>query len=299
MNSALTEFSNRLADIVEQTSRDVVAIDTGGRFAASGLLWEPGVAATTCQLLGDVSRVELTLADGSKRPAEVAGRNTALDVAVLRYGDSSSSLPDRRPERTLRAGEIVLVVGRSPDTGARAAMGVLSSVSGPWRTHRGLKLDQFLRLDVALHPGSSGGAVVNTAGQVIGLATQAFSRFSVVAIPARTVERVVRQVLSVGKAVRGYLGVGLQPVRVSATAGIQERSGLILVSVEREGPAAKAGLLLGDTLLSINGTPVEHTDEVLDFLDPEWIGRTLQLELLRAGALMRLELCVGQTEEVR
>ena len=129
-----------------------------------------------------------------------------------------------------------------------ATLGIISACSGEWRTWRGGRLDHYIRLDLTLYPGSDGGAVVNTAGETIGIATSALSRIAGLAIPAVTIDRVVDEILTRGHVARGYLGVGLQPVELP-----DHQKGLIVLSLEPEGPAAKAGVLIGDILVTLGG----------------------------------------------
>ena len=151
------------------------------------------------------------LADGRKVPATLAGRDPGTDLAVLRV-EGVDAAPSFAPAESVKTGNLALAVARSADLGATATMGVISAVGGAWSTWRGGRLDQYIRLDVSLYPGSSGGAVVDTAGRVLGIATSALSRAAGVAIPAATIERVAGELLSKGRIPRGYLGVGLQPV---------------------------------------------------------------------------------------
>src|SRR5581483_6090353 len=120
--------------------------------------------------------------------------------------------PISRLAEGTKPGHLALAVGRSEDSGVNASMGIISAVSGPWRTWRGGRLDQYIRLDLTMYPASSGGAVVDSAGAVIGVATSGLSRLAGLAIPAASINRVLDDILSRGRVSRGYLGVGLQPV---------------------------------------------------------------------------------------
>src|SRR6185436_13361662 len=172
-------------------------------------------------------------------------------------------------------GNLVLTIGRSQDSGVNATMGIVSAVSGSWRTWRGGRLDNYIRLDLTLYPGSSGGAAINTAGEAIGIATSALSRIAGVAIPATTVDRVVDEILARGRVARGYLGVGLQPVELP-----DHQKGLIVLSLEREGPAAKGGVLIGDIVTSVAGIAVGDTDDVQLALEKHGAGTSVELGLL-------------------
>src|SRR5262249_37950693 len=148
-----------------------------------------------------------------------------------------------------------------------ASMGIISAFSGDWRTWRGGRLDHYIRLDLNMFPNSSGGAVVNTDGTAIGIATSALSRIAGVAIPAATVNRVLDQILARGHVTRGYLGVGLQPVELP-----DRHKGLIVLSLEPEGPAAKSGVLIGDILVNLGKATVGDTEDIQSVLEGHPVG---------------------------
>jgi len=168
-------------------------------------------------------------------------------------------------------------------------MGIVSAVSGSWRTWRGGRLDHYIRLDLTLYPGSSGGVVVNVDGSAIGIATSALSRIAGLAIPGSTIDRVVDELLAKGRVARGYLGVGLQPVKLS-----DHQRGLIVVSLESEGPAAKAGVLIGDVLLALGGAPVAATEELQGALESHPVGTTVEASVVRGGAGAKVAIVVGE-----
>src|SRR5262249_13440423 len=159
--------------------------------------------------------------------ATLAGTDPGTDVAVLKTDWTGDPAP--RAGAALVPGNLALTIGRSEDSGVNATMGIVSAVSGSWRTWRGGRLDQYIRPDLTLYPGSSGGVVVNTAGEAIGIATSALSRIAGVAIPASTIDRVLDEILTRGHIAKGYLGVGLQPVELP-----DHQKGLIVVKLEPE-----------------------------------------------------------------
>jgi len=168
-------------------------------------------------------------------------------------------------------------------------MGIVSAVSGSWRTWRGGRLDHYIRLDLTLYPGSSGGVVVNTAGEAIGIATSALSRIAGLAIPAATVDRVTDEILARGRVARGYLGVGLQPVELP-----DHQKGLIVLSLEPEGPASKAGVFIGDIFTSLGGKAAHDTDDLQSVLESHHVGQSVEAELLRGGVSKKLAIVIGE-----
>jgi S1-C subfamily serine protease len=168
-------------------------------------------------------------------------------------------------------------------------MGIVSAVSGEWRTWRGGRLDHYIRLDLTLYPGSSGGVVVDIDGRAIGIATSALSRIAGLAIPASNVDRTVDELLARGHVARGYLGLGLQPVELA-----EHRKGLIVVSLEAGGPAAKAGVIIGDVLLSLAGRPAHDTDDLAGVLESSGVGSPGEAEVLRGGDSRKLTIVIGE-----
>ena len=298
MGNSLVELSNELAGAVEQAGRAVVAVNARPRISSSGVHWRPGVIVTAEHAVKRDEEITVTLADGRTAAATLAGRDPGTDLATLKVEDAQVPLADFDGDESLRAGNVVLAVGRSAETGVNATMGVVSAVYGSWRTWRGGLIDRYIRLDVTLYPGSSGGAVVNAKGQVLGIATSGLSRIAGLAIPNSTVSRAVDELLAKGHVSRGYLGVGLHPVSLPAHLTNQlrlaEPNGLIVVMVEPNGPAERAGLLIGDILLALDGKPIQDTDDVLAALGGEVVGTVVKASILRGGTPAELSIAVGE-----
>jgi S1-C subfamily serine protease len=202
---------------------------------------------------------------------------------------NSGGEPKMADEASLRAGNLVLALGRRGADGVSANLGVISATGGAWRTFRGGQIERFIRPDINISPGFSGGALVDAAGRLAGLNTSGLSRGTAITIPPSTVNRVVNDLLTSGHVRRGYLGVGLHPVRLP-----DGREGLIVLSVEPDGPAAKSGVLLGDVLLTLAGKSISDTDDVQQHLGSEQVGKPLEAELVRGGGALRLTLVPGE-----
>ncbi len=153
----------------------------------------------------------------------------------------------------------------------------------------GGRLDHYIRLDLTVYPGSDGGAVVNSAGETIGIATTALSRIAGLAIPAVTIDRVVDEIPTRGRVARGYLGVGLQPVELP-----DHQKGLIVLSPEPGGPAANAGVLIGDILVKLGGKPVQDTDDIQLGLEGHAVGQKVEVEVLRGGEARPVGVVIGE-----
>ncbi len=288
MTSELAALSNDLAAAVERAGRSVVAVHARPRFSSSGVIWRPGVIVTAQHTIRREEEITVTLPDGGNRPATLAGGDPGTDVAVLRLAEPAGE-PAPPPAAEIKPGYLALAVGRSEDSGVNATLGILSAVSGPWRTWRGGRLDRYIRLDLTMYPASSGGLVVDTAGATIGIATSALSRIAGLAIPASSINRVLDEILTRGRVSRGYLGVGLQPVALP-----DHQKGLIVLSVEPGGPAATAGVLIGDVLVSLNGKAVADTDDIQTALESAGVGQTIPADLLRGGARKQLPVTIGE-----
>jgi S1-C subfamily serine protease len=297
VTNPLMTLSEHLASTVEQSGRSIVAIHARARFNSSGVHWSPGVVVTADHTIQKDDDIRVTGPDGSTHPAELAGRDPSTDLAVLRVKDLNIPVATKAGGSGLKPGNTILVVGRFKDS-VSAAFGVLSSVSGPSQTWRGGRLDQVLRLDVALHAGAAGGAVVDADGKLIGIASPALSRVAVFAIPVATVDRVTEKLLIHGRIPRGYLGVGLQPIAIPEhlknKLSLPTSSGLIAVSVDADAPAGQAGILIGDILLELAGRAMHRPENVQEVLDSESIGKKLAARILRAGNTMDVELTVGE-----
>ena len=161
MENGLAALSNELAAAVEQAGRSVVAVHGRPRISSSGIVWRPGVIVTADHGLRRDEGIRITDAHGNTVAAEIAGRDSGTDLAVLKAETPEATALPARTGDAIKAGNLMLVVGRSQDTGVTATLGVISSVSGPWHTWRGGKLDQFIRLDAGIYPGASGGIVVD------------------------------------------------------------------------------------------------------------------------------------------
>ena len=298
MQSSLVSFSNELAKLVEEFQTHVVAVHARSHYASSGVHWRSGYIVTADHTVGRDEDIQVTLADGKRVGATLAGRDSGTDIAVLKVAGLDSAAPPDAGGATAKVGELALVVGRSPDSGPNASLGVISAVSGPWRTWRGGRLDQYVRLDATLFPNSSGGAVVDCRGQLLGIATSGLSRIAGLAIPASSVNRVIGALLEKGYVPRGYLGVGVQPVAIPdalrTSLSVPGKAGVMVVKVEPKGPADQAGVLLGDILLSIGSTELEQIEELQSFSNSGVIGTPLKARLIRAGKLQEIEITVGE-----
>ena len=298
MQSSLVNVSNELARLVEEYQSDVVAVHARSHYPSSGVHWRQGIIVTADHALRQEEDIRVTLSSGEPVNATLAGRDSGTDIALLKVEGLAAPTTRAVESESPKVGELALVLGRSPDSGPNASLGIISATSGPWRTWRGGRLDQYIRLDATLFPNSSGGAVVDCRGRLLGIATSGLSRIAGLAIPASTVNRVLDAILAKGHVPRGYLGVGVQPVAIPDTLRtrltLANRSGVMVVSAESGGPADQAGVFLGDILVSLDSAPLEGIEDVQAFSDSGAIGKPVTAKIIRAGELREVTITVGE-----
>lgn len=298
MASPLLALSNDLAGTVERVGRAVVAVNARERMPSSGVHWRQGVVVTAAHTVRRDEEVTVTRPDGRALPAVVAGRDASTDLAVLKIDGTGVDVAEIGDAATLKVGHMVLAIGRLGERGPSASLGVISALGGAWRTWRGGLIDQLVRPDLTLYPGFSGGPLVYAQGRVAGINTSGLSRSVGLTIPASTVHRVIDALLEKGRIARGYLGLGMQPVRLpgalKSALKLPSDSGVIVITIEPGGPADKAGILIGDVLVAFDGTPIRDTDDVQAVLGPERVGQTVRASAIRGGTLTELAITVGE-----
>jgi S1-C subfamily serine protease len=298
MSAKLIEISNALAEVTEAVAARTVAVHTEPRGSSSGVIWRDGIVVTAEHALRRDEDIQLTLPDGRVVAAALVGRDPSTDVAVLRCAELGGAPPEFGDAGTLRPGSLTLVVGRTRASGAVVTVGVASLVAKERRSWTGASFSPYVRLDVNIQPTAVGGAVVDATGRVIGMASGRHARFGVVAVPAALIHAIVETLTQKGRIPQAYLGVGLQPVRVPdairQTLGRSEKTAAILLEVQPDGPAGKAGLVIGDILLSLDGRPVARLEDVQSHLASDRIGKKLAAKFLRGGASQDATIVVGE-----
>lgn len=288
-----SQFSNQLAALVAAAAQSVVAVHGGGRRPSSGIIWQPGIVVTAEETVAHDTDLAVTLPDGSRVQATLAGRDPSTDIAVLRYEapppiKAFASTPFAAD---LRAGHLVLAIGRV-DGESVATLGIVSLAGAPWRSRHGGQIDARLVIDARLPAIAEGGALVGADGGLIGIAVFG-PRRRVLAIPAATIARVVPAILDKGHVARGYLGVGLQRVPLPATDAAEIRRGAMVVTVDPAGPAKTAGILQGDIIVGLDGAAVTGLRSLYQQLGPDAVGKKMAVDLIRAGARMAVDVTIA------
>jgi S1-C subfamily serine protease len=294
---ALAALSAELASAVERIAASLVYVDADRRRDSSGIAWDEHTIVTTDHALERDEDIEIVLPDGRRARAAITARDPSTDLALL-HTDATLVPATRADAAALKVGNIVLAVGRDEDGKTTASMGVASALDGPWRTWRGGDIDRFIRPDLSLYPGLSGGALADTSGALLGLNTWGLSRRMALTVPNATIERVAAQLAQGGTFRRGYLGIALQPVRLpeslQSALGIRQEGAVIVVDVASDGPAEKAGVLIGDVLVNLGTQTLEDADDMQRALGNDSVGKSLPLRFVRAGEARDLTITVEE-----
>ena len=294
----LSELSNALAAAVEYGGASVVRVEARPRLPASGIVWSSdGVIVTAHHVIEqeDAERITIGLPDGKTATAKLIGRDPTTDIAVLRAHASGLTTRTWVDPGSLKVGHFVLALGR-PGEKVMATFGVASALGDAWRTPAGGRLDAYLQTDVVMYPGFSGGALIDANGQLVGMNTSALLRGVSITVPGTTLRKTVETLLTKGRISRGYLGVGAQPVRLPENLAqqLKQETGLLIVSVEPGGPADKAGLMLGDVIVSVAGEATRHLDDLLGALSSDRVGVSVAARIVRGGAVQEKHVVVGE-----
>lgn len=300
---ALNQTSEGLADAVEHVGRSVVAIQASRSGSASGVLWRSGVVVTVAQAIRRDDGIRVTLPDGSRVEAALAGVDPSTDVAALKLEGEAPQPADIGDAASVRTGHFVFAVARDTRGQSSASFGIVGATGEDWRTWRGGHIDRLIRLDGRLYPAFGGGPIGDAQGQVIGMGSYALARDFGIVIPASTVSRITEQLLTSGRIAHGYLGIGARPVALpealSHKLGLESGDGLIVLSLASRGPAEQAGLLVGDILVELAGRPLRDMDDLHSALGGDRIGERVRVGLVRGGERIDSAITLGERPRSR
>jgi S1-C subfamily serine protease len=298
MGTDLVNLSNELAGAVERAAAGVVAVHARPRINTSGIVWRPNLILTSNEGIRFEDGIQVLFPDGRRAAARLRGSDPATDLALLETDTGGIAPLELGADDHLKTGQLVLAVGRTAATGPIASFGIISGVSGEWKSWRSGKLNPFVRLDLSVYPTSSGGAAVDASGNLIGLVSTGLSRTSVLAVTRRTVDRVAQKLQDHGHVGRGFLGIALQPVPLPSDLKeklqLGQDTAIMLLGIEPNGPAASAGLILGDVLLEAGGRDISDPETLAAVLDNATIGESLNFRVLRAGAVQEVKVTIGE-----
>ena len=298
MASVITSFSQELAAAAEQVGPSVVTVQARHRVPSSGIHWRKGVIVTANHTVHREDEIAVLVHGGKRVSAKLAGRDPGSDLAVLKFDHDGVAIPQFGDASKVKLANLVLALGRTRFGNPVASAGIIGGLGGEWRTWRGGRIDQSIRLDLALYPGFSGGPLVDVEGKVLGLNTNGFGRGRAVTIPVSTVNRVVDELLDKGYIARPYLGIAMQPVAVPEALRSKLKSsaagGLMVLHVEPGGPADKAGIVLGDVIVELQGKPALDTERIQDLLASAKVNDKVGITVIRGGAPLELSITLGE-----
>jgi S1-C subfamily serine protease len=292
-------LSNEITGAVERAGDSVVALQSRGRHASSGVLFRPDVVVTAAHNLRENRDITIILNSGQSATADLAGRDRTTDLAALKLSspvDRPSAEFAQSPD--IRVGSLVIAVARSRRGNLVASSGILSGVMGAWRTWHGAEIDRFIRPDLTMYPGFSGSVLIDASGLMLGINTTGLRRGTCITIPPATLHRVVDELLAKGRIARPYLGLAMQPVAVPESLrsklNLTSEAGLLVVHVDPNGPAEQAGLMVGDIVVGFGGSTLK---ELWDFrlqLNTRHIGEKVDVSIIRGGARSSVVVSIGE-----
>jgi S1-C subfamily serine protease len=293
-DNTLAAVSEQLADAVDAAAPSIVQVH-GSRRPASGVVFAADVVLTTGRALGRENGLRVRTPDGRGLDAELAGWDPATHLVVLRVPglDATEAAP---ASSRARVGQLAIAIGRSWSNAVTATLGNIAVIGGPLPTGRGRAIEEIIRTTAPMHAGFAGGALVDAAGRVIGIATAAEIRGLGVVIPAGIAWKAAQDVLAHGRVKHGYLGLAGHAVRL----GDRQRradgpdTALLVVALTPGSPAEQAGFLVGDIVTTFDGVSVDSVDRLLELLAADRVGQTVAIGVLRGGTETELAVTVGE-----
>jgi len=295
--NVLVELSDALADAAEKTGKATVLVNARRRMPASGIAYAADLILTADHVVEREEDITVTLDDGTEISARVAGRDAGSDLAVLKL-ERAAGIVAEATKSPARLGQIALALARPSPDGIEASLGTVSAIGGPVRTGRGGMLERYIRTDSISYPGFSGGPLVAADGTVLGLNTSGLGRGAAITIPADIAWKIAETLAKHGHIKRGYLGIRSQTVEIPSASQKalkrEQTTGLLVVSVENDSPASKAGLIVGDILVAVANVPVLHHDELFARLSSDVVGKSTPVEILRGGQPQTLNVLIAE-----
>jgi S1-C subfamily serine protease len=289
----LAQFSDAVAARAELAKNAVVAIRLAHGRHMTGMVWRSDIVVASEQSLPPKDDFELVAAGGPVVTARIAGRDPSTNVAILRSAEPI--VPPAIAAGEARTGALALAIGADGTGGASARLGLVNLAGAEWHSSRGGLIDRRIVLDVSLARREEGGPVFDAAGACLGMSTFG-PRGQVIAIPTATLERIVPLLLRDGRIARGWLGVALQAVAVpdALREAADQSSGLMVMSVVDDGPAAQAGIVAGDIILSVDGTSTHRFRRIARYFGSDSIGRKADLRLIRSGTVITVQTTIAE-----
>ena len=302
----LDAYSNAVIDVTDRVGPAVVRVETGPRASngrergglGSGIVISPdGLVLTNSHVVGSSKEIRLRDVEGHVGDAQVLGVDPDTDLALLR-ANGVRHLPYAAlgNSKTLRRGQLVIAIGNPLGFESTVTAGVVSALGRSIRSVSGRTIEDVIQTDAALNPGNSGGPLVSSNAEVIGINTAIINGAQGIcfAVASNTAQFVLSEIIRHGYVRRAYIGVAGQtapvPRRHAVLAGVENKMGALLMQIEPDGPAAKAGLLPGDVVIRLDGVEINGVDDLIRVLDRDRIGRRLAMDVLRLGRLRAIDI---------
>lgn len=287
----LDAYSSTVADVVDRIGPAVCRIERAGGAKGgghgSGFVISPdGLIVTNYHVVEDARIVRISMPDGFVGEGRVLGRDPDTDIALIRADGSPAHSAPLGDSKRLRRGQIAIAIGNPLGYEWTVTAGVVSALGRSMRASTGRLIDDVIQTDASLNPGNSGGPLVSSGGEVIGVNTAVIrgAQGIAFAVASNTANFVISEIIRFGRVRRAYIGVSADtitlPRRTTLLAGRDAATAVRIRSIEKDTPAAKAGLREGDVILSIDGRPVTGVDDLIRLLDGERIGRATVLSVL-------------------
>jgi S1-C subfamily serine protease len=298
MGNNWRELSKEISEVVDQVGKSIVAVDGRSGHTSSGIVWRADSILTAAHAVRHDVNIGVILGPGRSVQAKLAGRDRGTDVALLKLDHEIDLQPVQFGSTgSLSIGELTVAVARTRRGNIVASSGIISGLMGEWRVAR-TPIDQFIRPDLNLYPGFSGGALVSAGGVILGLNTSGLIRGKPITIPSSTLTRLAEEISAKGHVAQPYIGLVMQPVQIpeplQKKAGVTAAAGLLVMHVESGGPADTAGVLLGDILIDMDGRAFDDLDDIHEALGRKGAGQEVQAIVIRGGTKAQLTIRIGQ-----
>jgi len=297
----LDAYSNAVIGVTERVGPAVVRVETSTKASGarqrgglgSGIVISPdGLVLTNSHVVGSSRQITLRDIEGIVTDARVLGVDPDTDLALLRAdGARDLRYASFGNSQNLRRGQLVVAIGNPLGFESTVTAGVVSALGRSIRSVSGRTIEDVIQTDAALNPGNSGGPLVSSAAEVIGINTAIISGAQGIcfAVASNTAQFVLSEIIRHGYVRRAYIGVSGQtapvPRRHAVIAGVENKMGALLAQIEPDGPASRAGLLPGDVVIKLDGIAINGVDDLIRVLDRDRIGRSLEMDVLRLGRL--------------
>jgi serine protease DegQ len=291
--ATLKDLSKDIEELVEKASKSVVRVDARRGRAGTGIIWDSGLVLTANHVVEQEDEIEVVVDDKNMK-ATLVGRDPATDLALLKVDGLTAPAMPRAKVEDLKPGQIVLAIGRPGSL--KATFGTISAVSSSSRGWRGSEIEHLIQTNAPLYPGFSGGPLVDVEGRAVGMNSWVFGRGDGRAVAMDVAERVIASLRADGRIKRPYIGIGTQqvPLPDAVKAKANQDSGLLIVAVEPQSPADKAGLMQGDTLVALDGTVTKSLEDLYAGLRKIKVGAAQTVKVIRAGELKEFQVTVGE-----